>query len=243
MLRVLSIFLIVAGLVAAGFGLVAVLAPGAGQRDAAASQEAPAPRPEASAPQLEQSRSARQPVFGASRSAPGGSPALVEALRSVPVAYEAPREAVYGTALEVTLAIDATGDTSAADALSGRSGEIVEGEARVSDNVKAVLVGPAFEIEALSPETQALSPLTENTWRWTAIPRRAGEQDLVIEVFALVDGRTLPVRTYRDTVTVSVSRLNQAIDLARTSNPLFMVLGGIGSVLSGAFGLMRFVRK
>ena len=41
----------------------------------------------------------------------------------------------------------------------------------------------------------------------------------------------------------SVSRLGQVIAAADQFDPLFMVLGGIGSLLAGLFGVARFFRK
>ena len=117
------------------------------------------------------------------------------------------------------------------------------GTAQVGLDVRAALIGSAFEIEAMSPEDQAISTLTANTWRWKVTPIANGEHDLVLEIYALRGDRALPVRTFRDQVTVKVSALRQAITMAQTANPLFMVIGGIGSVLGGAFTALRFFSK
>lgn len=181
---------------------------------------------------------ADEPIFGTAASA--GSD-LMDRLQTVPIAHETPETAQYGKSFEVTVAIDATGDATAADALPG-TGIITEGTARVTDSVQAIVTGAAFEIEALSPDVQELSPITENLWRWKVMPVENGSQDLTIEIFAMVGDKALPVRTYRDTVAVEISRMRQAVEMAQDANPLAMVLGGIGSVLAGLFGAARFFR-
>ncbi len=166
---------------------------------------------------------------------------IVSQLRSVPIAFETPANARLGRVFDVTLAIDATGAVSAAGALPGR-GDVTEGEAKVSDRVMANLVGSGFDIIPRSPERQTLSPLEANTWRWEVTALDSGTQDLEMVVYALVNDDTLPVRTYTNTVQVEVSAVQQVITAAREANPVFMILGGLGSLLAGFFGMAKFIR-
>lgn len=243
-MRIVSVILVVVGLLMGGLGVAGLLAKSGSPRVTVSSDDVPdatAPAP----PRPVQPQMA--PGFdldgtGAIEPQTVRDAYIAERLRRVPIAHETPQEAAFGRAFNVTLAIDATGGDSAADALPGRE-SVVESEAQVSDEVKVNLIGTAFEIEPLSPEVQRLSPLTENSWRWRVTPVETGPQDLVIEVYAMLDGRLLPVRTFRDEVTVQVSTLRQAVSFAQAANPLFMVLGGIGSVLGGLFGAARFFRK
>jgi hypothetical protein len=310
MLRILSVLLVVAGLVVAGFGGAALLeryAPREGLAAAsarvdevsaasaptvepafeAASAEAPAgevvPAPEASAKSLpeaaasetgeagepaiseeesqfnfqtemEPSPMARtaspvvsdnteaMPEISAMAARTPAEPSFENMLRTVPVAHETPRSAEYKRAFNVTFAIDATGDTTAADALPGR-GVIEESQAKVSGRVEVRVSGAAFNIVAASPPVQTLSPMTENTWRWSVTPLSAGDHDLVFEVFAIDSDAVTPLRTFQDTVTVKVSGLNRAIAFADQANPLFVLLGGLGSALAGLFAAFRFFGK
>ncbi|MBI1400915.1 hypothetical protein [Hyphomonas sp.] len=173
---------------------------------------------------------------------PEPTPSFEDTLKTVPVAHETPRTAEYKRQFNVTFAIDATGDETAADALPGR-GMIAEGEAKVSDRVEVRLSGAGFEIVETSPGIQKLSPITENTWRWAVTPMTAGEQDLTFEIFAIDTDSVTPLRTYRDTVTVKVSGINRAIAFADQANPLFVLLGGLGSAIAGLFGAIRFFGK
>ncbi|WP_340691973.1 hypothetical protein [Hyphomonas sp.] len=164
---------------------------------------------------------------------------FMESLQTVPVAHETPKSAEYKRAFDVTLAIDATGDDTAVDALPGR-GNIVTGEAQVSDRVEARVSGANFEIVPMSPGVQSLSPLTENVWRWSVMPLSAGDHDLVFEIYAIDQDSVVPLRTFRDTVTVQVSGINRAIAFADQANPLFVLLGGLGSAIAGLLGAVKF---
>ncbi len=175
-------------------------------------------------------------------SVPAPKPSFEDTLQTVPVAHETPRSAEYKRAFNVTFAIDATGDTTAADALPGR-GVIKEGEAKVSERVEVRLSGASFNIVQTSPPVQLLSPMTENTWRWSVTPLTAGDHDLTFEIFAIDSDSVTPLRTFRDTVTVKVSGLNRAIAFADQANPLFVLLGGLGSAIAGLFGAIRFFGK
>ncbi|MFN7056810.1 hypothetical protein [Hyphomonas sp.] len=198
----------------------------------------PAPPPSVTA------RSASAPEAAAPSEAPRpASRSFVDSLTTVPIAHETPRSAEYKRAFDVTFAINATGSgTDATSALPGR-GVIETGEARVSERVEVRLSGAAFSITPTSPPVQLLSPVTDNTWRWSVMPLTAGDHELVFEIFAIDTDNVVPLRTFRDTVTVRVSGLNHAIAFADQANPLFVLLGGLGSLLAGIFGVVRFFSK
>ena len=217
----------------------------------------PPPEPILNSPPVE----AEEPVFGPS-SVPRGvssSPSLApvpaegasplaahpqrrrieDALRQVPIAYETPEIARFGKPFDVVFSLDATGAGSALGGLPG-TGEIVEAQARVSERVKASLIGAAFDIELVSPDIQLLGEDTQNIWRWRVIPKEAGEQTLYVELFTMIGEDVRPVRTFNGQVTVEVTQFQKAVSLATAANPLAVFLGGIGSTLGGLFGLFRF---
>ena len=168
------------------------------------------------------------------------SPSFIDSLKTVPVAHETPRSAEYKRAFDVTFAINATGSgDDATGALPGR-GIVGTGEALVSERVEVRVSGAAFSITPTSPPVQMLSPITDNTWRWSVTPLTAGDHDLTFEIFAIDADNVVPLRTFRDTVTVRVSGINRAIAFADQANPLFVLLGGLGSAIAGLVGAMRF---
>ena len=253
MLRLLSVLLLRGGRAIAAFAGLRLLSPGQAVESApvevAAAEMPPAPESASVTPPEEPGFAApvpapvvAEPIFetAGTRSAPRRDPA--ETLREVPIAHESPDVALMGEAFEVTLAIDATGAASAARTLPNQ-GNVVEGEAMVGDEAKALLTGTNFEIEALSPETQTLSQFASNTWRWQVKATAEGQQDLVLEIFAMDGERALPVRSYRDTVTIQVTTVGRLVNAANEANPIVMLLGGIGSILGGAIGVFRFFRR
>lgn len=260
MMRFISALFLLAGLGVAAFGGYRYLEeqkappPPASQAVITPEVEAslppppPPPAPIVDAPITTQSvsRSAEavEPRFGAVTDQGASSAAsFQERLYEVPVAYEHPTSVSYGRSFQVTFAVDGTGDTSAADALPGESERVVEAQARISDRIKASLVGPGFEIELMSPEVQRLSLLTENVWRWNVTPIDEGEQMLIVELFALDGDEAVPVQTYRDEVVVSVSDFQRVLGVANSLNPIAVVVSGIGTAIGGFFGVFKLFRR
>ncbi|MEO0818647.1 MAG: hypothetical protein AAFX86_15255 [Pseudomonadota bacterium] len=250
MLRFIGLILVLVGLAAAGLGLLAWTAPQERMVVEAAQAEAPERNIALVLPQTaDQPGMGLGDVFGVEAAPPRldasapGQPAAAGG-QMIPIAHETPREARFGQPFEVTLSIDATGSQSAAGALPG-TGEIVEAQVELSGDIQARLNGgTAFEVSLLSPENQSLSSASPNVWRWTVMPLASGEHTLVIDVYMMsATGSLQPVSSYSDRVTVQVSTLRQAITFAQTANPLFMVLGGIGSVLGGAVTALRFFSR
>ena len=241
MFRLLSIVLVLLGLGALGYGGMRLLSQEYGEPPMVS---ASAPAPEVGLP---------DPVT----SAPVAEPVLVEP-EPEPI-NAAPQPSIIEPSKELIDAAPSTKDVgdaplgkgggdetfeeadTAADALPGR-GNIVESVAQITPSVQATLSGEQFSIEPVTPLVQRVSPMTENVWRWKVTPLEAGGHDLVIELFALIGDEALPVRTFRDKVEVDVSRVGQAIAFAQSVSPVAMVLGGIGSLLAGLFGVARFFR-
>lgn len=246
MLRFLGLVLILIGLAVGGLGILAWNAPA--ERIVTETPRAEMPERQVAlvlpTPGV-QPGSIGDGMFGV-ESVSSGFDASDEAGedRMIPIAHETPSEARFGQPFEVTLSIDATVNGDPTRALPG-TGQVVEATVELSGDIQARLNGgTAFDVTLLSPEDQALSQASPNVWRWTVLPLASGEQTLVIDVFMKTATGTLqPVSSYRDRVTVQVSTLRQAITFAQTANPLFMVLGGIGSVLGGAVTALRFFSK
>ncbi|WP_300395163.1 hypothetical protein [Henriciella sp.] len=247
MLRLFSLILLLAGLTFLGWGgyryYMEEQVVGSGSQ-VAEDQPFQSSSPQASGPARRSGETAAFEAAPAESDTFGIASATSEMmarLRTVPIAHETPTDAKFNRAFEVTVAIDATGDETAADALPGE-GNVVEGEAQILDKAQATLTGPAFDIDPVSPSIQRISPVTENIWRWRVTPLETGMHELRIELFALENDEALPIRTFTDRVEVRVSRLGQALAMADTFDPVFMILGGAGSLLAGLFGVFRFFR-
>lgn len=246
MIRFLSVLFILAGIGFVGWGTFRYLdAQQNGERATAAYETTDAINDSEPAVRASREYSTSSALDSAERrtfsTASARTSDMMSRLRTVPIAHETPTLARFNRSFEVTVAIDATGDTTAADALPG-TGNIVEGEAQVLEKAQATLSGPAFRIERVSPAIQTVSPATENVWRWNVTPLETGMQELRIELFAMEGDEALPIRTFTDRVEVKVSRVGQVIAKAREFDPLFMILGGVGSLLAGLIGALRFVK-
>ncbi len=245
MLRVISVLLVLVGFVAVALGGMGMLS-GETSRQESRGEMATPPAESAELPAAEARRAPPPPAPAIAGSRSIGTASMrngpADRLREVPIAHETPDAVTLGQRFEVTLAIDATGADSAARVLPGQ-GNIVTGEAMVGSAARALLTGANFEIEDLSPEVQTLSGLAANTWRWRVRALAEGRHDLVLEIFAMDGSVALPVRSYRDTVTVQVTTVGRIVKTANELNPIMMLLGGIGSIVGGAFGAFRFFRK
>ncbi|GAB5457244.1 MAG: hypothetical protein Hens3KO_02740 [Henriciella sp.] len=257
MFRFITLLLVLLGLSAAVYGAARYLgvapqfgeAPSSTSTAVSESSSTPAPEmAEMTAPKMDfpsprSMKPATQPALDDDVvSITSAGEGMLDRLRTVPIAHETPSNAKFGRPFQVTVAIDATGDTTAADALPG-TGNIVEGEAQVSSKVMAALSGERFDIEPVTPMTQTVSPLTENVWRWRVTPTEVGGHELVIELFAMEGDDALPVRTFRDKVEVQVSQIGQIIATIDSVSPVTMVVGGIGSFLAGLIGLVRLFKR
>jgi hypothetical protein len=162
-----------------------------------------------------------------------------------PAAYNRPTEMQLGKPVDISLVIDATGAGNPAAGLEGFPGEIVEAPIPTTDRVVATLSGVNFDISAQTLDRQTLSPFEANRWQWRVTPTSEGPQTLILEVFAIpaATGEALPVRTYRDQITVSVEDTEKVFTLARTWQPVVALLAALVSLIVGGVGLYGMVTK
>ena len=170
-------------------------------------------------------------------------PDILEQLRLYPIAYEAPDKGVQSKPFSVTLAIDATGGYSAAQALPGTA-VITEDEAQLTRQVQPTLSGSAFEITLTSPARQTLSSIATNVWRWDVTPRIEGSQTLNLEIYAYLDnGQSLPLKRYNGTVDVAVSAAEKTSWFAENLRLWISILGGIVSLILGSIALWAHFKR
>ena len=117
-----------------------------------------------------------------------------------------------------------------------------EGESiKVSNRMQARLSGQSFKIEAITPETQAISGVDSTEWKWEIQPTRPGQQQLHLTLSATLDieDERIPrtVRTFDQTIDVQVT-LSQRLSRF-VNSPLQWVLTVIAVPLLG-WGLHRW---
>ena len=163
-------------------------------------------------------------------------------LKLLPIAYETPNEATSGVPFDVTLAIDASGDDSAVEGLPGTE-RVEEAMARLSKEVEATLSGASFDIKLTTSARQTLSPVRESVWRWSVTPLSPGEQNLYLEIHALVGpDQTMMLESYSDLITVAVAKSSAGLS-ADSVRTYISILGGIISIILGSIALMAHLKN
>ena len=130
------------------------------------------------------------------------------------LAFNAPKQMRLGEneTLKLTLSPSASvGELTQRLRESGATGRIVsEQQIVTAKRMQARLTGSDFEIEATSPETQAITFSQPTDWTWDVAPTEGGEnKKLYLAVTALVrvEGETTPrqIRSFSKTLTVNVT--------------------------------------
>lgn len=203
---------------------------------APATPEAPAVEPEA------ELRVAPQNVPAAVGAATAAS--LETQFKSRRLTYNRPPEKLaLDKAIDISLIIDTSRQTDAADRLQGLPGTVVEREVDLSDTVSAELMGAAFDIQLQTTSTrQKLSPKLANEWRWRVTPKQKGTHVLTLNVYGYAVGSVdaEPLDSYRDNITVEVEPVDEIVTWARGVQPLFAVLAALAGIGSAIFAFLRF---
>lgn len=214
--------------------------------------------PEPAAVEAGGPRSALDAVLPQSVEAPGaprtftssGAPAERRAARNVAgaleeadIAYNRPDTMRLNQPTNILLVMDASGEADLAERLRGYVGDLVETSVGVGHEVEARLNGPGFEITSRSPERQALSLETQNTWEWQVRALQEGERELTLTIYAYVGGAAEVIETYSDTITIEVTTIDRVIGLAQTAHPVVGVVAGAVSLLVAFFGFARRRRE
>ncbi|GLS28736.1 hypothetical protein [Neomesorhizobium albiziae] len=99
--------------------------------------------------------------------------------------------------------------------------EAGEGRLRVSVEMAAVLTGPGFAIEPVTPAQQSVAKGFPTVWKWNVAAKESGSQELEATLFAILPdsaGVRLRIDSYVQTITVNVRE--------ETWNETFGAFGG-----------------
>jgi hypothetical protein len=80
----------------------------------------------------------------------------------------------------------------------------IEGSLRVSSEMIAILNGPGFKIDAVTPEKQPIAEGFATVWSWNVEAKQDGEQELEATLYAIVGDDRQRVDSYVQKITVSV---------------------------------------
>jgi hypothetical protein len=94
---------------------------------------------------------------------------------------------------------------------------------RITNRMEARLTGPNFQIQAITPEVQAVTATEITEWKWVVKPTQLGQHHLHLTLTALfsVDGvpTSRMIRTFDKTIEVNVTLAQQATALAHKFGP------------------------
>ena len=79
-----------------------------------------------------------------------------------------------------------------------------KGQAHLSYEMVATLIGPAFKIDALTPEKQPVAEGYPTVWSWNVEAKDAGEQRLEGVLYAIVGEARQRVNSFTQDIDVSV---------------------------------------
>ncbi len=131
--------------------------------------------------------------------------------------------------------------------LSSRD-QTFEGSLRVSSEMVAILNGPGFRIEAVTPEKQTIAEGFPTVWSWNVEAKQDGEQELEATLYAIVGDDRQRIDSYVQKITVSVREqtwrewlesLGHEVDAVKA---ILAALVGAGTVVFGWFGF-SFARQ
>lgn len=124
------------------------------------------------------------------------------------IAFNTPETIAYGEAATIELLASLKeAEESLRQAVRG-DGPVDSARVQLGDRMEARLTGTGFRIEAITPETQAVSHQQRTLWRWEIEPTRPADLELHLTLSAIfkIDGEsvTRTIQTFERTIYVEV---------------------------------------
>lgn len=188
-----------------------------------------APAPTASAPAHEEraietadvveesaEMSREEPVIMMRRSMPAPPPiphntdAILDQLSLATIALAVPDKANLNTKIQAQLLMSMFLDETTLREELTAAGSSFSSGVLVSRVVHAKLTAPDFEVEAITPERQAISTTSNTEWLWNLTPKRTGQHQvyLTITAFVYVDESNFierHIKTFQKVVVIEVT--------------------------------------
>lgn len=141
--------------------------------------------------------------------APPDIDALLAQMQLGNVAFNTPEQLYLKQTALIQLLLSATTAVEALKLQLNAQGTPTGAQIKISDRMEAKLTGPAFDITAITPETQAVSRSENTEWKWDVVPRSTGTHALHLTLSALVEvnGETTPrmIKTFDRDIVVEVT--------------------------------------
>ncbi|QDU88322.1 hypothetical protein Pla175_16970 [Pirellulimonas nuda] len=142
---------------------------------------------------------------------------ILAGLKSASIAFNTPEEIPYGDSAVIELRMSATQAQSSLAADVRGAGAVETARVKFAKLMQAELTGLGFEIEAITPDTQAISGAEPTVWRWQIEPVRTDVQPLHLTLSARVkiDGESVmrSIKTFDKEIRVRVPLMQRVGDL------------------------------
>ncbi len=177
---------------------------------------APPPQTYPSRPETSQPATSEPPAANQGSVLEQQFEAVEQLLKSLPsgnIAFNSPTTMRLGDSYKVELLLSASKTVEELQRELRRrlstEGELEGKSIRIAPQMEAVLSGQNFQILAVRPPVQSVSPERVTTWQWDVIPQKGGTQTLYLQINAIlqVDHTSVPrsIRTYAKSIQVNVS--------------------------------------
>lgn len=157
---------------------------------------------------------------------PGGLPpqdspldAIDKLLAGLPlanIAFNTPTTIPLGESEIIHLVLSTRETIETLQTMIDSGGEKTGAQIKVGNEMEARLTGKGFKIQAITPETQAVSGVEQTEWKWEVEPTDGGKQRLHLTMSAIlhIDGQKVPrvLRTFERNIEVRVTWSRQISD-------------------------------
>lgn len=161
------------------------------------------------------------------------------------IAFNTPERIGYGETKGIQLLLTTKLSRSALEKMVAEDGVVESDRIKISNSMAARLVGEAFEITPITPETQHVSTAQVTEWKWDIRPKRIGSQrlHLSINAFVVLSGNDVirSVRTFDRTISVYVLSPGSAFVFAQDN--WAMVAGGCAALVAILSAIYARLRK
>ena len=129
------------------------------------------------------------------------------------IAFNAPRSLHLGAPTDIQLLLSPKQTRAQLQDRLTAVGDRVGARIRITNTMEARLTGSGFEIEAITPELQAVGREGVTEWRWEIAATKTGTRRLHLTLSALIDidGASVPrtIRVFDQTLTIHVTWLDR----------------------------------
>ena len=141
---------------------------------------------------------------------------ILAGLKLANIVFNTPGSIPLGESHIIHLILSTKETVENLQALIEASGEKVSAQIRVGNEMEARLTGKGFKIQAITPETQAVSGVEKTDWKWEIEPTEGGKQRLHLTMSAIltVEGKQVPrvIRTFERNIEIEVTWSRQVAD-------------------------------